>query len=100
MRGQLAYSSQLLKSEAHVPPTLDITDDVAVAEMELLVPLERMRQSPHQAHSTMWADSCDFTKPSKQNTCALLLPCSCSAALARTQLSCCRVHRCCSNPQR
>jgi hypothetical protein len=69
VRGQLAYASQALRAKSHVPATLDVTDDVAMASAQLLVPLDQLQQPSLRAQPAPWADSCDFTKVGKAGRC-------------------------------
>jgi hypothetical protein len=51
IKGQLAYATPALREKARVPPGLDESDDVALAQMELLVPIDEMARHAAKART-------------------------------------------------
>ena len=57
MRGQLLYATPDLRQRTGVPADFDVSDEVAVAQMERLVPLDTMRDRASSSSGTSPAAS-------------------------------------------
>lgn len=58
VRGQLSYASAALREENCVPPDLDVADDLAVAERDLLHPLAEMYAKSTEVREPVAAAKC------------------------------------------